>query len=114
MIRNVFALIVAASLALSVFDLSAHAQNIDQFKIGKAAYDANKFEIAFKTLKPLAERGHAEAQLIIADMYNLGRGVRQDNSLAISWYRKSAEQGNTDAIQMLGQGMRLFGESSAN
>ena len=78
------------------------------------AYDASKFKIAFKILKPLAEQGHAEAQLIVADMYNIGKGVQQDNSSAISWYRKSAAKGNTEAIQMLGQGMRLFGETSGN
>ena len=114
MIRNVFAVIVAASLALSVSDLSAHAQAADKFRTGMRAYDASKFKIAFKILKPLAEQGHAEAQLIVADMYNIGKGVQQDNSSAISWYRKSAAQGNTEAIQMLGQGMRLFGETSGN
>ena len=114
MSHKIFALIVSASLAWSASSFHAHAQGVDQFEIGKRAYHANNFETALKILRPLAERDHAEAQLIIGDMYNIGKGVRQDNSIAIFWYRKSAEQGNIEAIQMLGQGMRLLGESSAN
>ena len=111
---NIFALIVTVSLAWSVSNFYAYAQGADQFQIGKRAYDANNFELAFEILKPLAERNHAESQLIIGDMYNIGKGVGQDNALAIFWYRKSAEQGNFEAIDMLGQGMRLLGESSTN
>ncbi len=113
MSRIIFSIVIAVRMAGLVFTLQAHAQDLDQFEIGKRAHDTNNFVIAFKILKPLAEQGHAEAQLIIADMYNIGKGVQQDNSLAIYWYRKSATQGNLDAIQMLGQGMRLLGESSA-
>ena len=41
-----------------------------------------------------------EAQLIVGDKYNLGKGVGQDNASAIFWYRRSAEQGNNEAIDM--------------
>ena len=114
MSRIVLAATIALSLTGPVSYLPVHAQGTDQFKIGKRAYEADNFKTAFKILKPLAETGHAQAQLMVGDMYNLGRGTRQDNSLAIYWYQKSAEQGNFEAIQMLGQGMRLLGESSAN
>lgn len=107
--RCFFVLAVMVALALP-----AHAQVVNQFEIGKRAYDARKFETAFKILLPLAERDHARAQLMIGDMYNTGKGVERDNASAISWYRKSAELGNPEAVQMLGQGMRLFGESSGD
>ncbi len=55
-----------------------------------------------------------EAQLIVGDKYNLGKGIGQDNASAIFWYRRSAEQGNNEVIDMLGRGMRLFGETSGN
>lgn len=92
--------------------LPANAQTVNDIEVGKRAYEKREYQIAFKILKPLADKGQAEAQLIIGDMYNIGRGVQQDNAVAIEWYRKAAEQGNPDAIQMLGQGMRLLGESS--
>ena len=40
-------------------------------------------------------------------MYNAGKGVTQDNAVAVMWFRKAAEQGNVDAQSMLGQGMRF-------
>ena len=89
-----------------------NAQATDQVEIGRQAYENKDYETAWKYLLPLAKNGQAEAQVIIGDMYNIGRGVQQDNSQAIEWYRKAAALGNLDAIQMLGQGMRLLGESS--
>ena len=89
-----------------------NAQSPDQFEIAQRAYENKDYKTAWKILMPLAKQGQAEAQVIISDMYNIGRGVQQDNSRAIEWYRKAAELGNLDAIQMLGQGMRLLGESS--
>ena len=99
-------------VSLLVFSVPAMAQPAEQIEIGKRAYENRDYQTAFKILKPLADKGHAEAQLVIGDMYNIGRGVQQDNAVAIEWYRKAAEQGNMDAIQMMGQGMRLLGESS--
>ena len=116
--RLIVALIVAIPLVSLIFISPAAAQSgvkaDELFKSGKRAYEENKYAAALKILKPLAENGHAEAQLVLGDMYNIGKGVRQDNSQAIHWYRESAAQGNEDAIQMLGQGMRWLGESSSN
>ncbi len=82
------------------------------FEDGKKAYEAKNYETAFQILLPHAKAGRAEAQLMVADMYNIGRGVAQDNAAAIMWYHEAAAQGNDEAIQMLGQGMRLLGEST--
>ena len=35
-------------------------------------------------------------------MYDSGRGVRQDYTKAVQWYRKAAEQGNVEAQHNLG------------
>ncbi len=108
---RIFLLVFLFLLGGNYVPLANSASN-DPYEIGKQAYDKKAYQLAFKILHPLATKGHAAAQVIIGDMYNIGRGVQQDNSLAIEWYQKSAEQGNLDAIQMLGQGMRLLGESS--
>ena len=42
-------------------------------------------------------------------MYENGYGVKQDNVIALEWYRKSAEQGNTTAQRNLGR-MYLHGK----
>ncbi len=77
------------------------------FRKGKAAYENGSFSQAHELIKPLAENGHAEAQLILGDLYNAGKGVAQDNAAAVVWFHKAAEQGNVDAQFMLGHGMRL-------
>jgi TPR repeat protein len=110
--RTAAALTIALLLTAAVTNAPLRAQNGNPFQLGKHAYESSQFEAAFRILKPLAAAGNAEAQLLIGDMYNRGVGVRRDNSVAIEWYRKSAIQGNDEAIQMLGQGMRLLGESS--
>ncbi|MFP6711804.1 MAG: hypothetical protein VB913_08955 [Rhodospirillales bacterium] len=109
-VLNVLAVVALAICA--TIPLRTNAESQDQFVIGKQAYENREYSTALKILLPLAEKGLSDAQVIIGDMYNIGRGFQQDNSRAIEWYQKAAEQGNLDAIQMLGQGMRLLGESS--
>ncbi len=40
--------------------------------IGLAALEAEDYTNAFRLLKPIADRGDAEAQCIVANMYQLG------------------------------------------
>lgn len=61
-------------------------------------YYANKdYGQAWRVLKPLAESGNAEAQLLVADMYRQGLGVTPTDPEAIRWYRKAAENGVPEA-----------------
>lgn len=39
----------------------------------------------------------ALAQKNLGVMYEFGKGVTKDETQAVAWYRKAAEQGNTDA-----------------
>jgi TPR repeat protein len=49
-----------------------------------------------------AEKGDAEAQLLLAGRYYFGDGVRQDYAEAARWLRKAAERGNPIAQNNLG------------
>jgi TPR repeat protein len=44
-----------------------------------------------------AELGDAEAQNNLANCYDLGHGVPQDDKQAVKWYTKAAEQGHAGA-----------------
>jgi uncharacterized protein len=55
-----------------------------------------------RSLKPLAEQGHAYAQYHLGRMYKYGQGVPQDYKEAVKWYRLSAEQGDASAQYNLG------------
>ncbi|NJN13853.1 MAG: sel1 repeat family protein [Richelia sp. RM2_1_2] len=69
---------------------------------GLAAFEAKNYVEAFELLKPLAEKGNAEAQCIIGSIYDLGLG-RESNALeAVKWYKKSASQGYGVASNNLG------------
>ena len=47
--------------------------------------------------KEAAEQGHADAQFQLGRLYDLGRGVPQDDTKAAFWYQKAADQGHEDA-----------------
>lgn len=66
-------------------------------KAGVAAWRRGDFAGALAIWRPLAEAGDAEAQFNIAQAYRLGRGVRQDEKIAMRWYERAARQGLTPA-----------------
>ena len=66
------------------------------------AYAEGDYKKAAKLYRPLAEKGDAEAQLILGSMYDFGLGVPQDYKEAVKWYRLAAEQGNARAQSKLG------------
>ena len=55
-----------------------------------------------RTLAAAAEQGDAEAQFKLGEMFEYGRGVRQDDEEAVKWYRLAAEQGHASAQFNLG------------
>ncbi len=61
--------------------------------------------IAFGVLWPT--RGTVSAQNNLGFMYFKGRGVPQDSTEAMKWYRKAAEQSNVNAQFHLGHLLRL-------
>ncbi|HLW78481.1 MAG TPA: tetratricopeptide repeat protein, partial [Terriglobia bacterium] len=87
--------------ALAVLVVSAVAARAD-FKDGKRAYDQGDYSTALQELRPLAEQGNAEAQVLVALMYHQGRGVPRDFVQAEKWYKAAADQGNAQAECQLG------------
>lgn len=72
-------------------------------------FDSGEFEQAATLLKPLAESGDAVAQHRLAVMFFYGRGVPEDEKQALALARKSADQGNVDAMFFLGN-IYVFGD----
>src|SRR5215471_10813027 len=68
----------------------------------KRAYQEKDYATALKELAPLAEKGNADAQFILAKMYWKGEGVLKDPDQAMKWFKASALQGNADAQFYLG------------
>ena len=72
------------------------------FEDGMAAYEAGDHKKAFRLWKPFAERGVAEVQYNLGQIYNEGKGVLVDKAKALHWYSKAGEQGHAKAQQVLG------------
>lgn len=76
------------------------------------AYERGEYTQAARLFSPLAEQGVASAQFYLGLMHEKGRGVRQDHSLAWTWFRKAAAQGyagpqnNLGLIYERGRGVR--------
>src|SRR3970040_2593521 len=92
----VFALVVGAAAA---------ATPEDDFRDGEKAYLAGDVIGAMTTLRRAADKGHAPAQALLAEI--LDRAEFDEEALA--WYRKAAEQGHAPAEFGLGA-MYLAGE----
>ncbi len=59
-------------------------------------------EAVFDRKLDAAETGDAEAQYDVAYRYEKGRGVDEDDDLALVWYMKSADQGIAKAQYKVG------------
>lgn len=56
---------------------------------------------AAKALRPLADGGNAEAQLLAAKLFFEGKGVIQSNDQGINYATMAADQGNVESIELL-------------
>jgi TPR repeat protein len=69
---------------------------------GVAAYEKKEYAVAYRELKPLADKGNAVAQQKVGSMYRDGNGVSQDDGEACKWYSRAATQGNVYALTNMG------------
>lgn len=64
------------------------------YQQGMALYDNDEDDEAFPLLLKSAEMGYDSAQYMIGEMYYIGAGVEENDSEALRWYKKAAEQGH--------------------
>lgn len=65
--------------------------------------EKNDYEQALPLIEEAALKGNAQAQFNLAVMYHNGVGLKKNDSLAMVWYKKSAESGNVDGMYMMGR-----------
>ncbi len=90
------------ALLVGVFALLTSASSFAGLSEGLDALKRQDFSTASKELRPLAERGDAEAQYRIGLMYEFGKGFAVDKPRAIGWLGKAAAQGHAVAQLELG------------
>ena len=79
---------------------SIYAHN--QYKKGMEYYVIENFTDALPYLQKAADKGNADAMLVLGHMYAGGYGVNKDYSQAKYWYQKAADKGNADAMVEIG------------
>ena len=87
--RRVLSLLIATSLSFAVACSVAAAAVPEQ---AMKAMERGDYKTALGELRPLAEKGDAEAQFLLGMLHDSGKGVAQDQAAAASWYRKAAKQ----------------------
>ncbi|WP_404787455.1 tetratricopeptide repeat protein [Altericista sp. CCNU0014] len=78
---------------------------------GKLAFDNGQYDIALSELLPFAERGNAEAQCMVGNIYHLGLGIPSNLTEAVKWYAASADRGYAVASNNLATIFQTGGEN---
>lgn len=89
--------LLASFVALNV----CGAAVADPFDDALVAYGSGDYPTALRLFRPLAAQDNAAAQFSLGVMYDLGRGVSQDDVEAARWYRKAADQGPVEKLVYL-------------
>lgn len=101
---------LAANPAKAVLYLSTGAQSGDlrcMYELGRYYFwgtsrRRSNYNKAIHWLKKAAEIGHSRAQEYLGYMYCQGLGIKRNPIISRKWYLRSANQGNTHAIKVLG------------
>ncbi len=89
-LRSVFlALVIVLALAVR--------PSAGPFEDGEIAYDRGDYATALQLWRPLAEKGHMEAQYSLGVMYADGAGMPRDDAAAHMWFTLAAAQGFGEA-----------------
>lgn len=95
--------VVLCSAALSAVSLSLFGQTEDEkYFNARAAYEARDYETALALLLPLADRGHAPSQTLLAEYYAYGNVFSTDEGKAMMWLERAADQGYATAQRKIG------------
>lgn len=78
--------------------LSACTDGVDP----RVAFEKGDYQKALPIWHMMVEQGDLDAQNFLATHYQFGLGIKQDFSLARSWYTKAATDGHPDAQKNLG------------
>ncbi len=96
-----------------IFAVASSAHAVPQ-PDAEAAFARGDYQTAFNLYMPLAEQGSVQAQERIAEMYEKGLGVPQDEARAREWYRRSAEQAARDAEMKMEAAQGMGGQAMPN
>ena len=93
--------LLVATVATAAFFLWRHFRQPplarDRLRTVQKLIDQHAYQLAMKDLIPIAEEGHAPAQMLLAWLYEHGRGTAREPAHAFRWYQAAAQRGVTEA-----------------
>lgn len=93
--------ILSTHLVLLIFLFIGVSQALASFEDGLSASKNGDYTRAMREFRSLAEHGHADAQVQLGIMYEMGLGVKKNYSEAAKWYQKAAINGESSAHKRL-------------
>ena len=93
-------MLVARVLASAALCLGLVA--CSDYDLARRAYAAGEYTLAIQRFEALAEKGHAQAQYDLAQIYFQGIGVAKDGQKGWYWLLSAAGTGNVAAMVQLG------------
>jgi TPR repeat protein len=74
----------------------------DVYELGKACFEKEEYEEAYRYYLEAANMGSAEAQCSLGYLYANGLGTERNYEKAFEYYSKAAEQGSAEALYYIG------------
>lgn len=74
----------------------------EAYRKGSEFQQKQDYAEAMRWYRMAADRGNAQAQVAVGNLYGQGQGVPQDYSEALRWFRLAADQGNSEAQNDVG------------
>jgi TPR repeat protein len=108
MMHKTIAPFVARFVGIALLSIGAATfARADPFYEYYEAYNKGDYAGAAVKIEPLAKKGVAEAQYLLATLFEWGKAYRQDWKTAVLWYTKAAEQGHPLAQMHVGLAFEL-------
>lgn len=92
---------LALASLLAALAAVAMAQDGD-FDKAKNSYLNGDYDAALSIVRPMAEGGNSDAQVLLSLMYDNGQGLPQDRRKATEWLLRAADGGNSNAKHDIG------------
>lgn len=89
--------IAKASMLVLLAATACEGGESETFRQGLNAMQRGDYAEAFCIWRPLAEKGHTEAEYHLGWFYANGHGLKVDIEKAVYWWSRAAEQGHADS-----------------
>lgn len=74
---------------------------MNKFNDAVSEYDSKNYKTAYSLFLALAEENNLDAQKLVANMLIHGIGISKNEELGYFWYRKAAENSDSEALYWL-------------